>query len=85
VAPFERLTELLDGLVCDLFDLFGFHFFCPFGELRVGFLTQTGEPNRNGLTERTESGAVWYLRLERMATGVTGRCLPGETVASGGR
>ena len=51
-----------------------------FGELRVGSLNQTGEPNRNGLTERTESEAVQYLRLERMATGVTGRRLPGATV-----
>lgn len=27
----------------------------------------------------------WYSRLERVATGVTGRCLPGATVARGGR
>ena len=31
-----------------------FIFFVLFRELRVGSLTQEGEPNPNGLTERTE-------------------------------
>jgi len=31
-----------------------FIFFVLFCELRVGSLTQKGEPSRNGLTERTE-------------------------------
>jgi hypothetical protein len=48
-----------------------------FGELRFGSLTQAGKPNRNRLTERTESNPVWCLRLERIATGVTGCYLPG--------
>lgn len=40
-------------------------------EFVFGSLNQTGEPSHNGITERTESGAGRYLRLERMATGVT--------------
>jgi len=46
----------------------------------AGSLTQKGEPIRNAFTKRTESEAVQDLRLERMAAGVTGRCLPGASV-----
>jgi hypothetical protein len=79
-ALVERRNELLNGLICNFLDIFGIHFLCPFGELRVGSLNQTGEPNPNGLTERTESEAVRYVRLERMATGATGRGSPGAAV-----
>jgi len=86
VARFEGLPKLLDGVACDLFYLFDFHFSCP--PVSGSPCSLHPQPGERGRETEDRSGEIGVSRSERAArvsdTGVlVARSVPVET--RGGR
>ena len=73
-ALVERCNQLLDGLADGFFDLFVFNF--AFSCEAIWFL----QPGQRNQSRSGRQDAEFRSRLERMATGVTGRGPPGAAV-----
>ena len=76
-ALVERCNQLLDGLADGFFDLFVFNF--AFSCEAIWFL----QPGQRNQSRSGRQDAEFRSRLERMATGVTGRGPPGAAVCYG--